>query len=88
MLTQTIFTTGLIIAMGASLFLVYASYRKVLAEGKRPFGFYCDTCTGKFDKNMNPYIRCLIKPRILQLLGVNINQTTVPRQEPGECWDD
>jgi len=87
-MSDIVITIGLMIAVGAAFWLNYVAYQKVLSEGKRPFGFYCDICTGKFDKSGNPYIRCLIKPKILQLLGVNINQTEIPRQEPLECWNN
>jgi hypothetical protein len=56
--------------------------RQIRLEGRRPFGFYCDTCTGKFYKSGRPYIQCMIKPKILQMVGVDVNQTTRPREIP------
>lgn len=82
--THLIFTIGMMLAGGTALFLVYKAYKQTRAEGLRPFGFMCDQCTGKRDKNGNLYIRCLIKPVILHLFGVDINQTEKERYEPDE----
>ena len=77
-----VFQIGMVLAGGAAVYLVYAAYRSVRAEGLRPFGFMCDRCTGKFRDDGTPYIRCRIKPRILRLCGVDVDQKELERIEP------
>lgn len=77
----TILIGNLIAATGVFYFL-HIAYQKIRSEGLRPFGFMCDKCLGKFNKDGTPYIRCLIKPRILKFCGVDIDQKDSERIEP------
>lgn len=62
LLTYWLMLAGIMVII--LVFCVYMVW-SMAEQGKKPFGFNCDRCTGKFDKHGRPLLRCKIKPRIL-----------------------
>jgi hypothetical protein len=80
--TLFLFRLGVLAFGCISGYMVYVAYKSVRSEGLRPFGFMCDKCTGKHNSDGSLYYRCLIKPRILKFLGVDVDQKETERIEP------
>ena len=82
----------LLVAINLAIYFLYIHRLKQLykhfKEGGRLFGFWCDHCKGKYNRNGNPLIRCRIKPKILLMFGIDVSKSTFQKETPTKFMDN